>query len=194
MLNFFSADGCGKPRAEKKERKESLVNVICVNARLISSPTLLFLILPRRSNLNILLSFACSAGPAEGGRIAFVLVAGTLETIPVHHLLFAYPTNNRGCAKWKLSRNMYRRHCLHVLARLAPICMLSVVFSHKISESELSRKFIKNALLVGYLRSCSPALSAFLLHYCSVCIFGNWLISILVTFWGLANLQFLFAF
>ncbi len=42
-----------------------------------------------------------------------------------------------------------RTHCMHVFARLALICVLSRVLTNKISASELSRKFIKGALLVG---------------------------------------------
>ena len=37
-------------------------------------------------------------------------------------------------------------HCIHFFACLAPICMVN-----KISASELIRKFIKSALLVGLL-------------------------------------------
>ncbi len=46
----------------------------------------------------------------------------------------------------------WKRVCIAYmfLARLAPIRTLSRVLSNKISASELSRKFIKSALLVGY--------------------------------------------
>ena len=40
-------------------------------------------------------------------------------------------------------------HCTHIFACLAPICMISRWLVNKISASELSRKFIKSALLVG---------------------------------------------
>ncbi len=47
-------------------------------------------------------------------------------------------------ATWWLST-----HCIHVFARLAQICMLSII--NNIPASELSRKFIM--LLVGYVYS-----------------------------------------
>ena len=48
------------------------------------------------------------------------------------------------------SVGIYYTQCIHVFARLAPIGMLSrSVIINKISASELSRKFIKSALLVG---------------------------------------------
>ncbi len=47
-------------------------------------------------------------------------------------------------------------HCIHVFACLAPICMLSRCLSLKISASELSRIFIKSALLVGYYYVVGP--------------------------------------
>ncbi len=40
-------------------------------------------------------------------------------------------------------------HCIRVFARLVSICMLCRRLSTKISASELSRKLIKSALLVG---------------------------------------------
>ena len=42
-------------------------------------------------------------------------------------------------------------HCIHVFARLALIRMPQSVLINKISASEVSRKFIESALLVGYL-------------------------------------------
>ncbi len=43
-----------------------------------------------------------------------------------------------------------RTHCIHVFARLTPICTYAqLVIINNISTSELSRKFIKSALLVG---------------------------------------------
>ena len=35
------------------------------------------------------------------------------------------PNHQRWYVKWKLSWNIYRTHCIHVFARLAPICTLS---------------------------------------------------------------------
>ena len=67
------------------------------------------------------------------------------------------PNHQRWYANWKFSWNMYVcTHCtLHVFAHLVPICMLSRCLLNKISASELSRKFIKGALLVGHvLRGC----------------------------------------
>ncbi len=59
------------------------------------------------------------------------------------------PTNQRWHAKRKLSWNTYAfgiyPHCIHVFARLVPICMLSRCLWTKISASELTR----SALLVG---------------------------------------------
>ncbi len=49
-------------------------------------------------------------------------------------------------------------HCIRVLARSAPICNAQWVLINKISASELSRNFIKSALLVG---SCSNSSSGF---------------------------------
>ena len=59
------------------------------------------------------------------------------------------PNQQRWHAKWKLRRNMYtlRATFLHVLA---PTRMLSRRLVTKISASELRRKFVKGALLVGY--------------------------------------------
>ena len=42
-----------------------------------------------------------------------------------------------------------RTRCVHVFACLAPICMPRSVLINKISATELRRKFIKSALLVG---------------------------------------------
>ena len=42
-----------------------------------------------------------------------------------------------------------RTCCIHIFACLAPICVLGRCLLKKISASELSRKFIKSALLVG---------------------------------------------
>ncbi len=41
--------------------------------------------------------------------------------------------------------------CVHVLACSAPTCMLSQCLATKMSASELSGKFVKSALLVGYV-------------------------------------------
>ena len=51
-------------------------------------------------------------------------------------------------AKWKLSRNTYTLHASFVTSRCR-FGMLSRCLSTKISAPELSRKFIKGALLVG---------------------------------------------
>ncbi len=42
-----------------------------------------------------------------------------------------------------------RISCIQIFAHLVPICMLNRSLLTKISASELSRKFIKSALLVG---------------------------------------------
>ncbi len=52
-------------------------------------------------------------------------------------------------AKWKLSRNMYTLHARFFRTFGADLHAPSVLIS-KISASELSRKFIKSALLVGF--------------------------------------------
>ena len=57
----------------------------------------------------------------------------------------AMPNHQRWYAKWKLGWNI----CSIRIARLALICKLSRWLVSKISASELSRKFIKSALLVG---------------------------------------------
>ena len=54
-----------------------------------------------------------------------------------------------------------RTRCVHIFAHLAPICMPQSVIINKISTSELSRKSIKSALLVGNTsqkkeRACQP--------------------------------------
>ncbi len=54
----------------------------------------------------------------------------------------AYPTSNVGMLKWKAQ--------FEYKTRLAPICTCSVAVSADFSASELSWKFIKVALLVGY--------------------------------------------
>ncbi len=60
----------------------------------------------------------------------------------------SYPTTNGGMQHESLVGT--RTHCIHVFARLALICKPSRCLLTKISASELSRKFIKSALLVGY--------------------------------------------
>ncbi len=57
---------------------------------------------------------------------------------------FPVPTNN---AKWKLSRNIYTLHTR--LCTFGGGLYAQAVLSNKISALELSRKFIKSALLVG---------------------------------------------
>ncbi len=58
------------------------------------------------------------------------------------------PNHQRWYAEWNLSWNMYTLHTRfpHVRHRF---CMLSRCLLTKISASELSRRFIKNVLLVG---------------------------------------------
>ncbi len=71
---------------------------------------------------------------------------GRCESATHHHML---PNHQRWYAKWKFISNIYRMH--------THLCMFGVdlyaqsVLSNKISASELSRKFIKSALLVGRL-------------------------------------------
>ena len=62
--------------------------------------------------------------------------------------LYDYPTTNAGMQNG--SSVGICTCCIHIFARLASTCMLSPVRINKISASELSRKFIKGALLVGY--------------------------------------------
>ncbi len=66
--------------------------------------------------------------------------------------------------KWKLSQNMYALR-VHIFARLPPDLHAQSAFINKISASELTRKFIKSALIVGWvfrigffilLRACLP--------------------------------------
>ncbi len=52
--------------------------------------------------------------------------------------------------KWKLGRNVCTLHARFILHVLAPIFYARSVLVNKISASELSRKFFKSALLVGY--------------------------------------------
>ena len=67
------------------------------------------------------------------------------------------PNHRWWYAKWE------EIHIAHTFsARLAPICKLS-----KISASELSQKFIKKALLVGY-HSCWLWVSGNYLHYVAI--------------------------
>ena len=62
--------------------------------------------------------------------------------------LMSYPTTNGGMQKWKLSRNMYTLHTR--FCTFGTNLHAQSVLINKISASELSRKFIKSALLVGY--------------------------------------------
>ncbi len=58
--------------------------------------------------------------------------------------------HQRWYAKWKLSwRIQYIPIAYTFFARLALICYAQSVLINKISASELSRKFVKSALLVG---------------------------------------------
>ncbi len=63
------------------------------------------------------------------------------------------PTTNGGVQKWKPSRNMYIHVACMFLHVPAPICTLSRCLLTKISASELRRKIVKSALLVGH-RPC----------------------------------------
>ncbi len=60
------------------------------------------------------------------------------------------PTTNGGTQKWKLGRNAHalRTRLLSTFPR--PTCVLSRCLVTKISASELGRKLVKSALLVGY--------------------------------------------
>ena len=60
------------------------------------------------------------------------------------------PNQQRWCArKWRLSRNTHTLHTRFFVARLTPDCMLTRCLGTKISASELRRKLIEGALLVG---------------------------------------------
>ena len=61
----------------------------------------------------------------------------------------SFPTTNGGMQNGSSVEICAR--CIHVFAHLAPIYMLSRCLLTKISASELSRKFIKSALLAGYV-------------------------------------------
>ncbi len=74
-------------------------------------------------------------------------VIGPLPASPC--VPYAYPTTN-GDVQNGSSVGMCSTRRTHAFARLAPICMLCRCLSNAISASELSRKFIKSALLVGY--------------------------------------------
>ncbi len=72
----------------------------------------------------------------------------TTTHVNTHLRVFSYyPTSNGGMQNGS-SVGICTR-CVHVFARLAPICVLSRCLFNKISASELSRKVIKSALLVG---------------------------------------------
>ncbi len=68
------------------------------------------------------------------------------------------------CKSTQPSRVVYKMKAQFLVTRLAPICMLSqcllmlikfLISTYKISASELSWKFIKSALLVGYYSTYS---------------------------------------
>ncbi len=67
------------------------------------------------------------------------------STVPTY---LAYPTVDGGVQNGS-SVGICARCVQHVLASLAPTCMLSRCSLAKISASEVSRKFIKSVLLVG---------------------------------------------
>ncbi len=58
------------------------------------------------------------------------------------------PNHQWWCAKWKLSRNTYALHTLFCTFCSDMSAQLALI--NTTSASELSRKFIKNVLLVGY--------------------------------------------
>ena len=58
------------------------------------------------------------------------------------------PNHQQWCAKRK-AQSEYVHIAYTLLARLALTCMLQSVLSKEISASELTRKFIRSALLVG---------------------------------------------
>ncbi len=66
------------------------------------------------------------------------------------------PNHQWWYAKWELSRNLYALHTrfLHIWRRF--VCSVGA-FTTKISASELSRKFIESALLVGSSLLLSPS-------------------------------------
>ncbi len=66
------------------------------------------------------------------------------------------PTTNGGM-QTERSVGMYTR-CIHVFARSAPICMLSRCLLKENSASELRRKFIKSALLVGKMKKLNKGI------------------------------------
>ena len=66
---------------------------------------------------------------------------------PAYSDLQAYPTTNGGMQNGSSVGPC--THYIHVFAYVAPICMLRTKNINNISASELSRKFIKSALLVG---------------------------------------------
>ncbi len=66
----------------------------------------------------------------------------------LQYMLRLYPTTNGGAQKGS-SVGICTR-CIHVFfACLAPICHAQSVLVDKVSASELSRKLIRSALLVG---------------------------------------------
>ncbi len=71
--------------------------------------------------------------------------------------LVSSPNHQRWYAKWKLSRNTYTLHTR--FCTFGADLYAQSVLSNKISASELSRKFIESALLVGVelLRYASAA-------------------------------------
>ena len=60
-----------------------------------------------------------------------------------------HPNHQRWHPKWKLSRNMCTC-CMHVFCTLGADLHAQSALANKISASELSRKFIMSALLVGH--------------------------------------------
>ncbi len=83
--------------------------------------------------------FLCILPWTPDGTLFFLFVRITPKPIPFSHSPnshFCSLRSQRWCAKWK------------------PICKAQSVLINKISASELSRKFIKSALMVGKKRRC----------------------------------------
>ena len=107
-------------------------------------------------SLSLLLALIRSRGRLLGGFVGGVarpagpdeqrdqaIRAGELHSLQV-------PNHHRWHAKWKLSWNSYSTHCMHVFCTFGTNLYTQSVLINKISASELSQKFIKRALLVGY--------------------------------------------
>ncbi len=67
------------------------------------------------------------------------------------------PSQQRWCGKWKLSWNVYTLHASFCTSGTDTYAQSTLI--NNISASELRRKFIKSALLVGYVLAGHPKLS-----------------------------------